>query len=234
MPDILSQAAIVIDVDAQHVTSLVESPVLREYQIGGDKHANLVVHRVTTAVTRDPRYVEWASKFDEKTEVCIGAGSMPPGLTIDSETLQHVVAIIDKVDDAITYTSSSWNLLRLNMLDKDIFKPQVVEKLEKEKAPACRYILASMSMLTYLSLTSKSNERSECRHIRPSKCTRPLLSASSHTAVPILTTRNLRLARKRRKGEFWKRCPNTQMLCALSKRHLRLLLNLNLKISESQ
>lgn len=37
--------------------------------MGGDKHANLVVHRVTAAVTRDSRYVEWASKFDEKTEV---------------------------------------------------------------------------------------------------------------------------------------------------------------------
>lgn len=133
-----SQAAIVIDVDVQHITSLVEAPVLREYQIGGDKHANLVVHRVTTAVTRDPRYVEWASKFDEKTEVRTNAALEWHDLMTDVDTLQQIVAIIDELDDAITYTSSSWNLLRLNMLDKDIFKMQVVEKLEKERLPACK------------------------------------------------------------------------------------------------
>lgn len=58
-------------------------------------------------------------------------------LTMSVLALQQVVAITDEVDDSITYTSSSWNLLRLNMLDKDIFKLQVVEKLEKERLPAC-------------------------------------------------------------------------------------------------
>lgn len=53
----------------KHIASLVEAPELREYQTGGDKHANLVVHRVTAAVTQDSRYIEWANKFDEKTEV---------------------------------------------------------------------------------------------------------------------------------------------------------------------
>lgn len=49
---------------------MIAAPTLREYQIGGDKRANLVVHRVTQAVVADPRYAEWAEQFPEKTEVC--------------------------------------------------------------------------------------------------------------------------------------------------------------------
>lgn len=52
-----------------HIESMMAAPTLREYQIGGDKHANLVVHRVTQAVIADPRYVEWAEQFPEQTEV---------------------------------------------------------------------------------------------------------------------------------------------------------------------
>jgi hypothetical protein len=36
------------------------------------------------------------------------------------------------------------------MLDKDIFKPQVVEKLEKERSSACRYFAAGVSILTHI------------------------------------------------------------------------------------
>jgi hypothetical protein len=58
-----------VDVDAAHITSLLQAKPLQEYQVGGDKHANLLVHRITPAVAKDAEYIEWASRFDEKTEV---------------------------------------------------------------------------------------------------------------------------------------------------------------------
>ncbi|KAJ9120156.1 hypothetical protein QFC22_003055 [Naganishia vaughanmartiniae] len=108
-------AAIILDVDVGHIESMIAAPALREYQTGGDKHANLIVHRVTLAVIADPRYVEWSEQFPKKTE--------------------HIVTVVDRVSDAITYTSSSWNLLRLNMLDDQIFKLPLIEKCEDEKTP---------------------------------------------------------------------------------------------------
>ena len=52
--------------------------------------------------------------------------------------MQQLVAITDNIDDAITYTSSSWNLLRLNMLDKDLFQLPIVEKREAGELPTCK------------------------------------------------------------------------------------------------
>ena len=68
----VTKAAIVLDVDAAHVDSLLQASSLQEYQVGGNKRANLVVHRITAAVARDPRYIGWASLFDEKIEVSQG------------------------------------------------------------------------------------------------------------------------------------------------------------------
>jgi hypothetical protein len=64
-----AKATIVVDVDSVHITSLLQAKPLQEYQVGGDKHANLVVHRISAAVAADAGYIEWASQFDEKTEV---------------------------------------------------------------------------------------------------------------------------------------------------------------------
>lgn len=63
------KATIVVDVDATHITSLLQAKALQKYHIGGNKHANLVVHRITAAVAGDAEYIRWASQFDEKTEV---------------------------------------------------------------------------------------------------------------------------------------------------------------------
>lgn len=66
---------IVLDVDVRHIDSLLQAQALRAYQVGGEKHANLVVHRISAAVARDAKYIEWASRFDEKTEVgCYSIG----------------------------------------------------------------------------------------------------------------------------------------------------------------
>ncbi|KAL7422932.1 hypothetical protein Q5752_002229 [Cryptotrichosporon argae] len=93
---------IVVNCSEINVERLIESTAFEKHQTGHGHFVpvHCIVHRVSPTVWRDERYQTWMSSFGDMTH--------------------HLVADVAG-DNRIFFTSTSWNMLQLSLLDPSIF-----------------------------------------------------------------------------------------------------------------
>ncbi|KAL9541305.1 hypothetical protein PS6_010359 [Mucor atramentarius] len=101
-PEIPGHAFMVIDCPhISYIDNLINSPKFKDYQIGGTRKVNAMIHYVGKNVLQDARYKKWLQSFDATTD--------------------HIFGSTEICAQSVQFTSHAVGQVKLSMLNENIF-----------------------------------------------------------------------------------------------------------------